>query len=162
MAPVTLGLGGHGTPSGEVKVGFRSGWLKSFGLKVGSAGLIGIVLAAMALAKQQPTQVFALLANWGVVWVLALAAMFLLWDLAKEGLKYLGILAEGVKETAVAMNRLADKDDRERDRMLTETAYISQSVRRMSERHEDWKDEQRDHNRRVEEMLKGIRDGAGR
>ena len=26
----------------------------------------------------------------------------------------------------------------------------------------DWKDEQRDHNRRVEEMLKGIRDGAGR
>ena len=78
--------------------------------------------------------------------------MFLLWDLAKEGLKYLGTLAEGVKETAVAMNRLADKDDRERDRMLTETAYISQSVRRMSERHERCEERAAGHNRRVEEI----------
>lgn len=153
MAPASIGLETPARPSGQVRLGFRAGWVRSVAVKVGGAGLVGLGLAAFSLAREQPAQVFDLLSKWGFVWILGLVAMLLAWDLAKLALGYLSKLADSVQETAVAMNRIADKDDRERDRMVTETAFVGQRLQRMAEQHEEWKVELRAHNQRVEEML---------
>lgn len=152
----SLGLGAMESNVGEIRVGFRSGLFRSIAITAGGAGLIGLALGVLSLAQKQPAQVFELLSRWGFVWLLVLAAMFLLWDLLKVALGYLGKLADSVSETAVAMNRIADKDDRERDRMITETAFVGQRLERMSQVHEEWKAEQRQHNERVEAMLNGL------
>lgn len=137
-------------------MGFRSGRIRSLAVKLGGTGLVGVALGALVVARQQPSQVFDLLARWGFWWLLGLAGMFMAWDLVKIGLGYLSKLADSVQQTAVAMNRIADKDDRERDRMVTETAFVGQRLQRMAEQHEEWKAEQREHNRKVEEMLARI------
>ncbi len=152
----SLGLGAPGSQASQMQVGFRGGWVRSLAVKVGGAGLLGVALALVTLAKQQPAQVFDLLERWGFWWLLGLVAMLLLWDLAKIGLAYFGNLADSVRETAVAMSRIADKDDRERDRMVTETAFGAQRREKMAARHEEWTLEQREHNERVERMLERL------
>jgi hypothetical protein len=165
-------LGMHQTerPRSEIRVGFRTGWIRALTVSLGGAGILGVAGAIIGLAEKQPEQMFGLLMHWGVIWLLVLVAMLLLWDLAKLGLAYLGSLAESVKETAVAMNRIADKDDRERDRLVTTTEFVGQRLLRLSTEHEEWRAEQRAHNSRMEQMLMGLsnkrgeetRDAAGR
>jgi hypothetical protein len=54
------------------------------------------------------------------------------------------------------MSRIADKDDRERDRMITETAYIGQRLERMAQEMRDGRAEQQAHNTRVEELVRSL------
>jgi hypothetical protein len=58
------------------------------------------------------------------------------------------------------MNRIADKDDRERDRMITETQFVSQRLQRMADEHVEWKQEQRAHNSRIEQLLTDLKSGS--
>lgn len=125
-----LGLSSAGHAVNEIRVGFRGGWVRSIALTLGGASLVGLGLGALSLAQHEPAQVFGLLSRWGFVWLLALAAMVMLWDLAKVGIGYLSKLADSVQDSAVAMARIADRDDRERDRMATEIAYLSQRMER--------------------------------
>lgn len=137
-------------------MGFRSGWVRSAAITVGGVSLVGLAVGVLGLAEHQPAQVLELLSRWGFVWLLVLAAMFLLWDLAKLALGYLGNLAESVQQTAVAMNRIADRDDRERDRMGTEIAFVGQRMERVSRELQESRREQRDHNRKVSDMLEKL------
>lgn len=153
---MSLGLSGSGTPTGEIRVGFRSGWVRGLAISVGGAGIVGLTVAVLDLAQHNPQQVFALLSQWGFVWLLVLAAMVVTWDLAKTGLGYLGQLAKSVQESAVAMNRIADKDDREHDRLTTEISYIGQRMERLSAVHQETREEQRENHREVLAMLAKI------
>jgi hypothetical protein len=156
-----LGLSGVARPTGEIRLGFRTGMIRSAAVTVGGAGLVGLVIAVINLASKQPGQMFELLSRWGFVWLLVLIGMAFLWDLAKLALNYLGKLADSVQETAVAMNRIADRDDRERDRMTTEISYVGQRMERLSTEHRESRDEQREHNRQIMEMLNRLSDRAG-
>ena len=151
---IGLGLGeGQKQPSGEVRVGFRRGWVRSIAVTVGGAGAIGLAVGILDLAEKQPGQAFELLQKWGFAWLLALAGMLLVWDLIKVGLRYLEKLADSVQQSAVAMNRIADKDDRERDRMTTEISYVGQRMERLTREHQDARDEQRGNHREIVTML---------
>lgn len=151
-----LGLDGTPRPGGEIRVGFRHGWVRSLAVTIGGASLIGLVVGLLSLAERQPVQVFDLLSRWGFVWLLSLAAMLLSWDLAKMGLGYLGKLADSVQDSAVAMNRIADRDDRERERMVTETAFIGQRMERLIDEMREERIEQKAHNERLEALLRSM------
>ena len=126
------GLGGATMPSGQIRVGFRSGWVRTLAISIGGFSLVGLAYAIARMAQQDSVGVIGLLYRWGFLWLLVLAAMGFLWDLAKIGLGYLGKLAGSVQDSAVAMTRIADRDDRERDRMATETAYLGQRMEKLS------------------------------
>jgi hypothetical protein len=136
--------------STEISVGFRSGWVRTLAISVGGIGMAGVAWGFLSPAPSQPAQVFELLSHWGFVWLLSLAAMVLAWDLLKVGLGYLGKLADSVQESAVAMNRIADRDDRERDRMITETAYVGEQMQNVVAALKDLKAQ----NDRIEQSLR--------
>lgn len=145
-----LGLSGSGSHSGEIRVGFRTGLVRSVSVVVGGAGLVGFAIGVVELAQKQPDRFFDLLSKWGFVWLLSLVAMALAWDLAKRGI---GRLSEAMTDMAVAMNRIADKDDRERDRLITEMAYVGQRMQRLSDEHAYFREEQRVHHREILDLL---------
>jgi hypothetical protein len=158
---VELGLSEVKLPGGEVQLKFRSGWIRSAAVTLGGAGLIGLCVAVVNLAQHQPAEVFGLLARWGFWWLLALAGMLILWDLAKLGLAYLGQLAKSVQDTAVAMHRIADRDDRDRDRMITETSFIGQRIQRLTDEMREERVEIRDQlakqNACIETLVQALR-----
>lgn len=145
---MTPGLGT--ARAADISVGFRSGWIRTVAFSVGGVGLLGVAWGFLSLAQSQPAQVFELLSRWGFVWLLILVAMALAWDLLKVGLGYLGKLADSVQETAVAMNRIADRDDRERDRMVTETAFVGEQMQKVVCALNDLKEQ----NNRIEKSLR--------
>lgn len=151
-----LGLGASGAGN-EIRVGFRSGWVRSLAVTVGGVSAVGLTVAALNLIERQPAQMFELLSKWGFVWLLGLVGMLMAWDLAKMGLSYLGKLADSVQDSAVAMNRIADRDDRERDRMVTETAFIGQRLERLTEEMRGERAEHKAHNDRIEELVRSMR-----
>lgn len=147
------GLGDAAASGTEVRVGFRSGLVRVLSISLGGAGLVGGAAVLVDFAGRQPAQVMALLSQWGWVWLVVLAAMFLVWDLAKSGIVHLGRLADSVRDSAVAIGKMADKDDRERERMVTETAFILQRVDKMRAEHEDFRDEARARHREIVDLL---------
>jgi len=162
LGGVLTGLNLNGASrSGEIRIGFRTGWIRSIAIAMGGASVVGIGLGLLGLAERQPTQMFELLSRWGFVWLLALAAMVLLWDLAKLALGYLGKLADSVQDSAVAIGRLADRDDRERDRMITETAFIGQRLERMADELRADRAEQKAHNNRLEALMRSLNRNEG-
>lgn len=148
-----LGLGSHSRPSGEIRVGFRRGVVRSLVVTLGGAGLVSLAIGLINLSREQPTQMFDLLSKWGFVWIIALAGMFLAWDLAKVGLAHLAELVRSIQAGAVAMNRIADRDDRERDRLANEIGFVGRRVERLASDLTDHRDEQRRHNREIKELL---------
>ncbi len=156
---MTLGLGATPPRPSEIRVGFRAGWLRSVAITMGGASVFGLGIGFLNLAQREPLQFFELLSRWGFVWLLALAAMAFLWDLAKIALAYLGKLADSVQETAVAMGRIADRDDRDRDRMITETAFVGQRLERLSDELRGDREERRAFNTRVEELIRAMAKG---
>jgi hypothetical protein len=152
---------GHGVADAaksgaELRVAFRSGFVRMLSITLGGVGLVGAAAMVFDFAAKQPTQVIELLSRWGAAWLLALAAMLLGWDLLKRGLAHLGTLAHGVQESAVAIGRIAEKDDRERDRMITETAYVGQRVERLATEMREHRDEQKLQNDRIEALLRSL------
>ena len=149
----TLGLS---SPSGELRIGTRSGLIRSFVLTMGGAGGIGIALATVDLAQHSPEQFFRLLQGWGAAWLIAIVALYFAWDIGKGAVGQLGKLADGVKDSAIAVNRIADRDDRERDRMVTETAYVGQQLEKLLVESRAERAAQREHNERMEHMLRQV------
>lgn len=153
-------LGRHATPPGtELRVSLSSRVLGKAlrvaeGLIPGAA--LAIVLGVFTLLRDEPKDGFALLRQWGAGWVIALAAGYWAWTIAMRGLDYVNRLATGVQDSAIAIARLADKDDRERDRMITETSYIGAEMKRITASLGELKDQ----NARIEQSLRsGTREG---
>jgi hypothetical protein len=150
-------LGVHdGHADGQLRLGFRSGILRTFALSFGGVSGAGIALGAFQLIKDNPSVAFQVLQKWGFVWLLGLVAMYFGWDLLKRGLVHLGALSSAVQDSAVAISRIADKDDRERDRMITETAFIGQRLEIMASEMRNGRAEQRAFNERMEKLVTGI------
>ena len=148
-----LGLSGSGRHSGEIRVGFRHGLVRYLGITIGGASVLGLAIGVGDLAQKEPQRFFDLLSRWGFVWLLALAAMAFLWDLAGKGMGYLGRLADSVQESSQAMNRIADRDDRDKDRMQAEIAFVGGRMERLSAEHEKTRDEMRENHREVVALI---------
>lgn len=111
---------------------------------------VAVVLGLFTLLRQEPKDGFGLLRQWGAGWVIELAIGYWAWTIAMRGLDYLGKLAGGVQDSAIAIARLADKDDRERDRMITETSYIGSEMKKISAGLGELKEQ----NARIEQSLR--------
>lgn len=152
-----LGLSASGRQPSEIRIGLRSGWVRFLSITFGGAGLVGTLIAVVDLAQRQPQQVFELLAHWGFWWIIAIIALLILWDLAKLVLGSLAKLADSVQDTAVAMNRIADRDDRDRDRMITETSFIGQRMERLTAEMRESRQEQKAQSDRIEAALRTLK-----
>jgi hypothetical protein len=148
-----LGLSGNGHPEGEIRVGFRRGLVRKLGVTFGGVGVLGLAIAVLELAQKEPQRFFDLLRAWGFIWLLALAGMAFFWDLLRKGMGYLGQLSTSVQESAVAMNRIADKDDRDKDRMQSEIAFIGRRMLALSDDQQKTRDEMREHHREVVALI---------
>lgn len=148
-----LGLNSPGKPEGELRVGFRKGLVRSLGITFGGAGAVGMAVAVLELAQKEPQRFFDLLSKWGSIWLLGLAAMAFGWDLLRKGLEYFGQLSKSVQDSAVAMNRIADRDDREHDRLQTEVGFIGRRMQILSNDQQEARDEMRDNHRQVVDLL---------
>lgn len=155
-----LGLGVTGKSKAEIRVGFRSGWIRSITVALGGAGILGLVFGMFNLAREQPDRVFALLGQWGFLWLIVLALMFLAWDLVKTGMHYLARLADSVQDSAVAMNRIADRDDREQERVTNEIGFVGRRLERLASDLLDYREDQRRHHRELKELLRQRSPGA--
>lgn len=158
---MSLGLSGSGAPLGEVRVGFRSGWIRGLAISVGGAGLVGLVIAVLDLAQHNPQQFFELLSRWGWVWIIALASIFVVWDFSRALAAHLGKLADSVQQSAVAINRIADKDDRERDRMQTEVAFIGRRMMALTDEQQEIHAQMKENHREVVRLIGAITKGDG-
>ena len=127
----TLGLGHTDGPAAEVKVGFRTGWLRYVGVAFGGASGMAIVLGVIEVVKAEPIQAFGLLDKWGP-WFLVILVGLLVADRFLNGLQttvtqnatlMAGALtsnAEAQGKTAEALTRLADQGGKQAEevRML--------------------------------------------
>lgn len=153
---INLGLADAARSGTEIHVGFRGGWIRYLSLTLGGGIAFGVAALFFNLAGRDPAQVFLLLQRWGVQGLLGLVAMLLFWDLVKRGLSHLGRLATAVQDSAVAIGRIADKDDRERDRMITETSFVGQRVERLAAEMREHREEQKETGERIELLLRSL------
>ena len=146
------------TPGSEIRVDLKSRFLDRalhlLGALIPGASL-AMVLGAFTLLRQQPKEGFELLRQWGAWWVVVLVVGYWIWSLGMRLIDKLERLASGVQDSAVSIARLADRDDRERDRMITETAYVSQKVREVSATLVGMKEQ----NDRIEQLLQARQEG---
>ena len=119
----TLGLNPDDHPKGEIRLRASgvvlSGRSPSAWEAPGYSGLAG---GAFSVAQKQPDQVFALLSHWGYLWLLGMAAMVLLWDLAKVGSALSGVAGRqraGIGRGYEPYGR--PRRSRYSERMITET-----------------------------------------
>lgn len=129
----TLGLNA-GQAGSEIRVDLRSRFLQQAlhllsQLVPGAA--VALVLGAYTLLRQQPTEGFGLLRQWGAWWLVVIFVSWLLYGLAGRIVDKLDRIGSGMQDMALAVTRVADRDDRERDRMITETAYVGEQVQKL-------------------------------
>jgi hypothetical protein len=101
-------------------------------LALGGGWSIGAAVAygVFELLHQDPKDAFPLLRSWGPWAFLSIIAVYVVYDLVKM---LLNIFQRGViamEHTAVALQRVADKDDRQTQELQTLTSYTSQASER--------------------------------
>jgi hypothetical protein len=136
----TLGLSGESAPTADVRVGFRTGWLRHIGVVIGGASGMAVVLGGYEVIKARPEQSFALLQAWGPGFLLVLFAL-------SVASKFLDSMAEAAKLSAASSTRMADAltrlveqsgdQTRETHRLATFAAQESQVIREQLDRHEE-------------------------
>jgi hypothetical protein len=103
-------------------------WLRSL-IYPGVAGVvITILLAYMELLKANPAAGGDLLRSWGPGFVLGLIALVVIGVFLDKMVDAQTSSVEAQQKVAVALTQLAERDDRDRDRMVTETQYMAQRM----------------------------------
>ena len=103
-------------------------WAKNL-IYPGAAGVIvTILLGYMELLKVNPTAGTDLLRSWGPGFVLGLLALLVIGVFLDKMVDAQRSSVSAQQQVAVALTQLAERDDRERDRMVTETQYMAQRM----------------------------------
>lgn len=100
----------------------------------GIAGMmIAITLGILDLLKSSPTAGIDLLKSWGPGFLLGLLAIAVVGTFLDKMTSSWQSSVDAQQRVAVALTQLAEKDDRDRDRMVTETQYMAS---RMDQTHQ--------------------------
>jgi hypothetical protein len=103
-------------------------WIRSL-IYPGVAGaIIAILLTYMQLLKTNPTAGTDLLKGWGPGFVLGLLALVVVGVFLDKMVDAQRSSVDAQQKVAVALTQLAERDDRDRDRMVTETQYMAQRM----------------------------------
>jgi hypothetical protein len=95
----------------------------------GVAGVIlTILLTYMELVKTNPAAGTELLKGWGPGFVLGLLALVVVGVFLDKMVDAQRSSVDAQQKVAVALTQLAERDDRDRDRMVTETQYMAQRM----------------------------------
>lgn len=92
---------------------------------VGGGLGVGVVLYLYQLFSRNPDQWSGLLRGWGPWFIPAMLGLYFIWDLMKLGVTYVGRLSDGIGALAIAVQVIADKDDRQREEMRLLTQYTA-------------------------------------
>ena len=103
-----------------------------FGSGAGGGAVIAIALAKVIAAK--PDLVIQALASWGPVATLFAMGMFFANGIARDGISALRENAASSAELASAVNRIADKDDRQAEEQKRLLSYIGTQNEKILER----------------------------
>lgn len=108
-------------------------WVRAL-IYPGAAGvMIAFTLGFFDLLKRDPAASSELLRGWGPGFVLGLLALIVLGSFLDKMVDAQRSSVDAQQKVAIALTTLAEKDDRDRDRMVTETQYMAQ---RMDQTHE--------------------------
>lgn len=111
----------------DMAKGGTASWLKAM-VFPGAAGVgLAVVLAFIGLLKGSP-EAGDVLKLWGPALVLGLPALIMAGTFLDKMVDAQHSSVEAQQKVAVALSQLAERDDRERDRMLTETQYMAQRM----------------------------------
>lgn len=103
-------------------------WIRNL-LYPGVAGvMIAITLGIIDLLKSSPTAGVELLKSWGPGFLLGLLAIAVVGTFLDKMTSSWQSSVDAQKQVAVALTQLSEKDDRDRDRMVTETQYMAQRM----------------------------------
>ena len=95
----------------------------------GAAGvMLAVTLALLDLLKTSPSAAMDLLKTWGPGFVLGLLALLVVSSFLDKMVDAQKSGVEAQQQVAVALTQLAERDDRDRDRMVTETQYMAQRM----------------------------------
>ena len=105
-----------------------AGWLRKL-LYPGAAGLmLAVTLAFFELLKINPAASAELLKLWGPGFVLGLLALLVVGSFLDKMVDAQQSGVQAQQRVAIALTQLAERDDRDRDRMVTETQYMAQRM----------------------------------
>jgi hypothetical protein len=141
----TLGLAETSAPKTEVSVSMRRGWLRHAGVAIGGASGAAVALGAYKVLGAQPDKAFALLQNWGPLFLLAMVALVVsskfLDGLNSTVRESFSVVAAGVQNsaeaagrTADALTRLADQGSRQAEQVERLAIYAAQEFPGVYER----------------------------
>ncbi len=103
-------------------------WIRNL-LYPGVAGvMIAITLGIIDLLKSSPNAGVELLKSWGPGFLLGLLAIAVVGTFLDKVTSSWQSSVDAQQQVAVALTQLAEKDDRDRDRMVTETQYMMQRM----------------------------------
>jgi hypothetical protein len=103
-------------------------WLRGL-VYPGAAGLmLALALGFFELLKNNPAAGIEVLKSWGPGFVLALLALVVVGSFLDKIVDAQTAGVEAQQKVAVALAQLAERDDRDRDRMVTETQYMAQRM----------------------------------
>jgi hypothetical protein len=95
-------------------------------------GLAGMMLAMVAgfveLLKINPAAGTEMLKSWGPGFVLAILALVVVGSFLDKMVDAQTTAVDAQQKVALALSALAERDDRDRDRMVTETQYMAQRM----------------------------------
>ena len=103
-------------------------WIRNL-MYPGAAGvMLAITLGFIDLLKTNPTAGADILKSWGPGFVLGILALVVVGTFLDKMIDAQQSSVEAQQKVAVALTQLAERDDRDRDRMVTETQYMAQRM----------------------------------
>jgi ubiquinone biosynthesis protein UbiJ len=103
-------------------------WIRHL-LYPGAAGImLAITLSFIKLLGTDPAAGTELLRGWGPGFVLGLLALVVVGAFLDKMVDAQRSSVDAQQKVAVALTQLAERDDRDRDRMVTETQYMAQRM----------------------------------
>lgn len=116
-------------PIGQLAPGVNPArWFRGL-FYTGAAGVgVVITLGFLDLLKNNPSSASEVLRGWGPGFVLGLLALVVGGAFLDKMVDAQRSSVEAQQEVAVALTKLAERDDRDRDRMVTETQYMAQRM----------------------------------
>jgi hypothetical protein len=131
MFGLRQGAGESGT---DVRIGFRSGWVRYVNVVFGGVGVAAVLLVVGRVLESDPKQAFALLQAWGPNFFIAMVVVMILGAQLERMVEIQREGARAQHQMAEAMSAIAQKDDRQLQEIQTLSSYTAQQMDRIHRR----------------------------
>jgi hypothetical protein len=164
---MTLGLKEGEQAKTDVRVGFRTGWIRHIGVAIGGATGAAVVLGGYQVLRTNPSQSFSLLQAWGPTCFIAIFAIFIvgkffegLNSTVRESFSVVAgsvrLSAEAAGRTADALTRLADQGGKQHQEIQRLAIYAAQEFPSLYKRFDSQDEMLENQNRTIGDLAKAV------